>query len=245
MVRLLVTFLLVFVFTGCGGKGSDTKDPEGVNAGDCSDGADNDADGKFDCDDSGCKGSPDCAEADADTDTDTDSDTDTDTPPAPIATSWPRCQRSLPGYLPGKPQIRDGLACADGARVMPDPENEAPRQGWEERRERRREEENLPGRKIVRIGSLSGSGMQSPISPNFHIFTLPDYTPLVPECKTQTPYFPYRFAGNCICPDRATFHPPVSSHKGDDCRAWSLQAAKRWLTLVLALPLPQNGASSE
>ncbi len=34
---------------------------EGQHAGDCSDAADNDLDGLFDCDDDGCSGSPDCA----------------------------------------------------------------------------------------------------------------------------------------------------------------------------------------
>ena len=34
--------------------------PEGSQAGDCTDGADNDIDGDFDCDDDGCAGSPDC-----------------------------------------------------------------------------------------------------------------------------------------------------------------------------------------
>ncbi len=59
--------------------------PEGRNAYDCSDGADNDGDGLFDCDDDGCSGSPDCAggdtgpDTDADADADTDADTDTDT----------------------------------------------------------------------------------------------------------------------------------------------------------------------
>jgi hypothetical protein len=52
--------------------------PEGRHAEDCRDGADNDGDGLFDCDDPGCSGSPDCSEADADTDTDTDADADTD-----------------------------------------------------------------------------------------------------------------------------------------------------------------------
>ncbi len=50
---------------------------EGTEPGDCTDGADNDRDGLFDCDDDGCAGSPDCEEADTDTDVDTDSDTDT------------------------------------------------------------------------------------------------------------------------------------------------------------------------
>ena len=34
--------------------------PEGSQPGDCTDGADNDVDGDFDCNDSGCSGSPDC-----------------------------------------------------------------------------------------------------------------------------------------------------------------------------------------
>ena len=51
---------------------------EGTEPNDCSDGADNDADGLFDCDDDSCAGAPVCAESDADTDTDTDADTDAD-----------------------------------------------------------------------------------------------------------------------------------------------------------------------
>ena len=38
------------------------KDIEGDQPGECTDKADNDADGLFDCDDSNCKGSPDCKE---------------------------------------------------------------------------------------------------------------------------------------------------------------------------------------
>lgn len=54
---------------------------EGTEPRDCSDGADNDADGLFDCDDPSCFGSPVCPddEADIDTDADTDSDSDIDT----------------------------------------------------------------------------------------------------------------------------------------------------------------------
>ena len=52
---------------------------EGRNPGECSDGADNDGNGDFDCNDAACKGSPDCADADTDTDTDTDTDRDSDT----------------------------------------------------------------------------------------------------------------------------------------------------------------------
>lgn len=42
---------------------------EGTEAGDCTDRADDDADGLFDCDDDGCAGSPDCAGDSADSDT--------------------------------------------------------------------------------------------------------------------------------------------------------------------------------
>jgi hypothetical protein len=37
------------------------KDAEGMNPGECSDGADNDADGAFDCDDDSCTGSQICS----------------------------------------------------------------------------------------------------------------------------------------------------------------------------------------
>jgi hypothetical protein len=53
---------------------------EGDDPGECSDGADNDRNGYFDCVDLACANSPDCVgETDADTDTDTDTDTDADT----------------------------------------------------------------------------------------------------------------------------------------------------------------------
>lgn len=54
---------------------------EGDDVSECSDGADNDADGDFDCSDSECAGSPDCEEADSDTDADSDADTDVDSVP--------------------------------------------------------------------------------------------------------------------------------------------------------------------
>ncbi len=50
---------------------------EGDDPRECRDGADNDADGLFDCEDDGCSGSPDC-EGDSDTDADADSDSDSD-----------------------------------------------------------------------------------------------------------------------------------------------------------------------
>ena len=53
---------------------------EGQYPGECIDGADNDRDGLFDCDDPDCVDAPGCqSDTDADTDTDTDADTDTDT----------------------------------------------------------------------------------------------------------------------------------------------------------------------
>ena len=39
---------------------TDVKAQEGASAGECTDGADNDGDGAFDCDDSDCAGAPDC-----------------------------------------------------------------------------------------------------------------------------------------------------------------------------------------
>ncbi|MBM4365672.1 MAG: hypothetical protein FJ102_05615 [Deltaproteobacteria bacterium] len=57
---------------------------EGDDPGECTDGADNDLDGDFDCDDTQCAASPDCTgSGNADTDSDSDSDTDTDTGDAP------------------------------------------------------------------------------------------------------------------------------------------------------------------
>ena len=86
---LVVLFGVLLLSTGC----EDNVDPvdddddvaddddaadsyEGDEAGECSDGADNDQDGLFDCDDEGCAGSPDCA-GDDDDDDDDSSDDDT------------------------------------------------------------------------------------------------------------------------------------------------------------------------
>ena len=81
---LLSTAAITLILSlGCLGIGN--KDVEGDEAGECSDGADNDQNGLFDCDDEGCAGSPDCEEetedtdSEGDTDTDADADTDTDT----------------------------------------------------------------------------------------------------------------------------------------------------------------------
>lgn len=54
---ILVPLMVVTVaVAGCGSP------QEGVEAGDCSDAADNDGDGVFDCDDDGCAGSPVCTD---------------------------------------------------------------------------------------------------------------------------------------------------------------------------------------
>ena len=72
-------------------------DIEGDQPGECTDGADNDADGYFDCDDSDCFGSPDCqgegdadadSDADTDTDADADGDSDSDADADPVGGEW-------------------------------------------------------------------------------------------------------------------------------------------------------------
>ena len=62
---------LLLTLLACGEK-------EGDQPGECTDGADNDSDGTFDCADNDCWGAPDCLDAEVDTDTDADGDTDTD-----------------------------------------------------------------------------------------------------------------------------------------------------------------------
>jgi len=56
-------------------QGTVAERQEGTEVGDCTDGADNDGDGDFDCIDSGCFGSPDCEEVEVDTGTETESTT--------------------------------------------------------------------------------------------------------------------------------------------------------------------------
>lgn len=58
----IVTGLCICLVFGCG---DDDVSPEGRNAGECSDGADNDGDGAFDCADSDCAASPACTASDA------------------------------------------------------------------------------------------------------------------------------------------------------------------------------------
>jgi hypothetical protein len=90
MKRLVCCWLLL-ACAGCGssenaaevsdvpdseGAAPDAADYEGDAPGECTDRADNDRDGLFDCDDPGCFGSPDCAGADADADADVDDEID-------------------------------------------------------------------------------------------------------------------------------------------------------------------------
>ena len=59
--------MVIALILACGDEAKETTEVasepvefEGDDAGECSDGADNDRDGTFDCDDEGCQGSPDC-----------------------------------------------------------------------------------------------------------------------------------------------------------------------------------------
>jgi hypothetical protein len=86
----MMSLVALMALAACGGKAGEGSEP-----GQCTDGADNDENGKFDCDDPGCAAGPDCkstgdsgepdtsgegdADVDADTDTDTDADADGDT----------------------------------------------------------------------------------------------------------------------------------------------------------------------
>jgi hypothetical protein len=62
--------LAIPLAVGCGDSDKPEEDEriEGTEAGDCSDGSDNDLDGLFDCEEAECAGSPDCEESDVDAD---------------------------------------------------------------------------------------------------------------------------------------------------------------------------------
>ena len=66
MTRSAVLLSIALLGAACGDKDTDSDGEEarieGMNPGECSDGADNDADGDYDCDDSFCAGAPDCAD---------------------------------------------------------------------------------------------------------------------------------------------------------------------------------------
>ena len=78
--KLLVAVFLVAILVlwlACD-SGENVGEHEGDDFGECRDGADNDRDGLFDCDDNDCTGSSDCEGADGDGDADVDTDTDAD-----------------------------------------------------------------------------------------------------------------------------------------------------------------------
>jgi hypothetical protein len=79
MSRFLLAALSLSVLSSCGDKDDTGVAYEGDQPGECSDDADNDRDGFFDCEDPGCAGASNCQEADTDTDSDADGDTDADT----------------------------------------------------------------------------------------------------------------------------------------------------------------------
>ena len=71
MVFTRPTLLIALAFFMFGCPSAPDPEPvqvEGDEAGECSDEADNDSDGLFDCDDEGCQGSPACKEDDSQTD---------------------------------------------------------------------------------------------------------------------------------------------------------------------------------
>jgi len=99
-ILLLCCAAILAFEMGCSSSDSDKKDRslyEGDDPGECNDGADNNRDGKFDCDDAGCANSKPCTGSDTDPDSNTtittgsetdsgtsstattDADTDTDT----------------------------------------------------------------------------------------------------------------------------------------------------------------------
>jgi lysophospholipase L1-like esterase len=75
-MRLPGLLMLTACTVSGGPEGKDSSAPpyEGDVAGECSDGADNDRDGWFDCDDNGCWNSPECEGQDTDADADADTD---------------------------------------------------------------------------------------------------------------------------------------------------------------------------
>jgi endoglucanase len=85
---LLASLMMIFA---CKNNNDKSSEEEGDDPGECSDGADNDMNGLFDCDDPNCQDNEIClddgtsmdsdidGDTDGDTDTDTDGDTDTDT----------------------------------------------------------------------------------------------------------------------------------------------------------------------
>ena len=71
MPTKMLPLVVLFFVLGCGDKvPTEPERIEGAEPGDCTDLADNDSDGLFDCDDDGCATSPECDEAHTDADAD-------------------------------------------------------------------------------------------------------------------------------------------------------------------------------
>ncbi len=77
-MRALPLLFAAFVLSACPTQRPEGTEYEGDDPGECSDGADNDRDGYFDCDDQDCDASPDCGGGDDDDATDADDATDDD-----------------------------------------------------------------------------------------------------------------------------------------------------------------------
>lgn len=77
----------LLVFTACPTTEAPPDEFEGDQSGECVDAADNDRDGTYDCDDTDCAASPDCA-SDTGSDTATDTAGDTDKGPCAPPDSW-------------------------------------------------------------------------------------------------------------------------------------------------------------
>lgn len=114
-IPVVVLVLLVHTSaSGCGDDGAPERS-EGTEVGDCVDRADNDGDGRFDCDDEGCAGSPDCrGGADAGTDGGSDG--------GPSDGGAPDAGSADGGTPEGAPCAIDAPACPTGQRCAPRPD---------------------------------------------------------------------------------------------------------------------------
>ncbi|MCK6524956.1 hypothetical protein L6R49_26430 [Myxococcota bacterium] len=109
---------LVLMLSACR---EDTLPPpvEGQTAGDCSDGADNDVDGLFDCDDSGCFGAPECAPEDTEPPEDTSPPQDTAPQTFGVALEWTEDSLIVKIYNSDEPEWRFGMYSQDGLSPYP------------------------------------------------------------------------------------------------------------------------------
>ena len=106
--NIAASMCLFFFLTACGAGESETSStPEGQTAGDCTDEADNDGDGDFDCNDSGCAGAPACQEEASDSSDASDASDATDATDSSDATD--------PEPVCGNGTVEEGETCDDGA----------------------------------------------------------------------------------------------------------------------------------